>query len=301
MGDFDLNVKLKLKMMKKLCFLLVAALVACEQPMIDPSTGSGNVEVKKIKLRIGGDWSAEQTGWTTRAVTADGKELTDLWVIDCDADGNVLQQLHQSNTEQNFGSPELTLNYGAHKLCVVLSRGSDGVLNTENRSVTWGSPSDTFWQCAQLNVDASTSANQAITAERVATKLAVVVSDAMPADIATVEITPATWYYGLNYLTGAPTAAATSQTRVLQVPASKVGKTGVTLSIFGLSAQTEWTTNVGVTATNQSNAAIASVQLSNVPLAANRVTQVCGTLFGSTRGLQLQVSDAWSEATTIAW
>ena len=54
---------------------------------------------------------------TRAALTANGKALTDLYILDYDkATGKLLQVLHQTSTAPDFAEPDLTLDYGEHVL-----------------------------------------------------------------------------------------------------------------------------------------------------------------------------------------
>ena len=60
---------------------------------------------------------------TRAALSANGKALTDLYILDYDkVSGKLLQVLHQTSTAADFAEPDLTLDYGEHVLKVVATR-----------------------------------------------------------------------------------------------------------------------------------------------------------------------------------
>ena len=74
---------------------------------------------------------------TRAALTANSKELTDLYIMDYDkATGKLLQVLHQTSTATDFAEPDLTLDYGEHTLKVVATRSQEPTL-WDAGNITW--------------------------------------------------------------------------------------------------------------------------------------------------------------------
>jgi len=279
--------------------MAVAALLTISCEKADLSL-LNQAKTKEITFCLAGDLQMEQHAMT-RALTADGKQLTDLWLLDYDQDGNLLQQLHKTADDADQQSPTMALTYGTHTIYAIASRGTGAEISTEDKTVTWATTSDTFWAKAELTVSDGTSNTQELQMARVATKLQVVVQDAMPSAVATVDVTPQTWYYGLDYTTGEATAAATATTRTMTIPATKAGQTGVALSLYGISPATDWTTDVSITAKDADGNTVGTASKAAVPMARNRVTVLSGSLFAGTRGLSLSVADTWGEQLEASW
>jgi hypothetical protein len=112
--------------------LTITALTACEKDTVSEEL----VESKTINFTVAGEFSDR---WTpvTRSLTADGKDMTDIWVFDYV--GTELQQtIHQDdNTASDFGTPAITLSYGSHHLYFIASRGSGATINTTNHTITF--------------------------------------------------------------------------------------------------------------------------------------------------------------------
>ena len=129
--------------------LAVATLTACEKEIITEedatvSDGSAIEKTKKFTFTVKGDFSNEWKPVTRGYLSADGKDMTDLWVLDY-VGGQLVQQIHQSdNTAEDFGQPVMNLSYGAHHVYFVASRGASPVLNTTDGTITWSSVRDTF-------------------------------------------------------------------------------------------------------------------------------------------------------------
>ena len=249
---------------------------------------------------VTGDFEMSLKAMTRGELTADGKAMTDLWVLDY-KDGALVQQLHQTSDDEDFGSPTLALSLGQHHIYFVCSRGTTPTLSTDAHSITWATTSDTFYKDYSANVTSGSTANRSVTLDRVATKLGITISDAIPTGTAYVEITPATWYYGIDYLTGEATAAQTSGTRTINIPESRIGKTGTNLNIFGLSGATEWTTDVTVTARDGEDNILGTATISGAPMKANRATTYSGSLFSAGGGFAMTLTDAWDDDYLGSW
>lgn len=284
--------------MKKSIFLLTCALVAlsaCEKNNIveEPITG----DRATVRFNVHGDFSQEPV--TRGALSADGKDMTDLWLLDYQ-DGQLVQQLHQTSTDADFGSPQLALDYGRHTLCFVCSRGKTPTLSTAEHTVTWGTVSDTFHKTMTLDVSSGMGDVQTVTLQRVATKLNIIVSDAIPAGTEAIVITPSTWYYAMDYLTGLPTDSQTSDI-VLTLGASYTGRENLSLSVFGLSGPTEWTTDVDVRAIDGDDDIVGQAVIRNAPFRANRVTKYTGNLFSGDGSFSITLNGEWESEYSGNW
>jgi hypothetical protein len=115
-----------------------------EEPTNEVVLPDGSVaKTKKFTFTMKGYFSDD---WkTTRGyLAADGRDLTDVWVLDY-VDGVLQQQLHQDdNTSDDFGRPSLALSYGNHHVYFVASRGITPTLYTSDKKITWEKPNDTF-------------------------------------------------------------------------------------------------------------------------------------------------------------
>lgn len=296
--------------MKKCVIALLAAMVltACEKTIesednVDEviTTDGKPVVGKRFTFTVKGDFSNEWKPVTRGYLAADGKDMTDLWVLDY-VDGSLVQQLHQGdNTAENFGKPQMTLSYGSHHIYFVASRGAEPALNTTNATITWSSVRDTFWKDYEVNVVSTSNGNRAVTLDRVVTKLVLSFTDAISANAKTIEFTPATWYYGLNYQTGEPTTATVSQTNVMALPDGYAGRTDVSLSYFSISPSSEWSTDVTVHSKDQNGNVIGQGVLSDVPLKRNRQTEYSGPLFSAGGEMALTLNGEWDTPVSGTW
>lgn len=294
-------------MKKMLLMMLTGMLVAsCEKPFLgvveDESTPetAGKNEVKNFTFTVKGDFGAAT--FTRGSLSADGKEMTDLWVFDY-VNGQCVQSVHQENSTagESWGKPTMQLAYGSHHVYFVASRGEGATIDADGHTITWTGPRDTFWKDYEVEVASTSNGNRAVTLDRVTTKLRIVVNDEVPTGCAAMVVTPARWYYGWDYVNGVATASQQTERRV-PVPESYVGTTGqLTVSIFGLSSTDEWVTNVSVKALGEGEAVIGSATITGAPFKANRSTEYSGNLFGSAGELDVSVNGDWESPKTGTW
>ena len=284
--------------MKHLYIIILADLfVACtkdDSPVLSDS-------VAKITFAISGDFTLISHDFT-RSLTADGKDMTDVWVLDY-VDGTLVQQLHQSdNTAADFGTPTLNLSMGTHHIYFVASRGVGAVLNTTTHVLTFTSVRDTFWKDYAITITSGTSSgNRSVTLDRIVTKLKLMFTDAIPEGAATFNVTPSSWYYGVDYTTGEPSEATADGTIMVNIPSSEIGVVNEAVSIFGFSSATEWTTDIDINCKSASDAVLGSATIISAPFVRNRVSEYTGQLFGDNGGMTLSLNATWDDSYNGVW
>lgn len=289
------------------CYIIATlTLTACEKAVLDEDTYEAEqtettAKTKKFTFTTKGDFKLKDYG--TRAavyLTDESNTLTDLWLFDY-KDGQLVQQLHQQQSDADWGQPMMMLTYGQHHIYFVASRGAEPVVNTDQHTITFTTPRDTYWQDYSVEVKSTSNGNRAVTLDRVATRLQIIINDHIPANAATITITPSVWYYGLDYLTGDATDAR-QQPVALAVPEARKDTDGpLSIGIYGLSPATEWTTNVAVTATATDQSTLGTVTITNAPMQRNRQTQYSGNLFSNSGTFQLGINTDWSEPYIGTW
>lgn len=286
-------------MKKLLLALAVATMTACTSD----NTPEANTTDKtaKITFTIEGDFSNDWKPVTRGYLSADGKDLTDLWVLDY-MNGTLVQQLHQDdNTADDFGRPVLQLAYGAHQVYFIASRGVGPVLDTDAHTITFGSVRDTFWKRYDVNVVATSNGNRAVTLDRVVTKLRLTFTDEVPAAANSISIIPHTWYYGIDYLTGQPASVRTDAATVITIPDASKGQTGIQASLFGFSGADEWNTDVVISSRTSTDDVLGSATIAAAPLKANRVSDYSGPLFSAGGSMSLSLNGEWLDSYQGTW
>ena len=266
---------------------------------IDTAYGD-SIETKAlITFACTGDFTL-QTKAMTRALTADGKDMTDLWLLDYI--GNELKQtIHQTESDADFGSPTVPLALGRHHLYFIATRGTGATFDTDTHTMMMDHVSDTFYKAVEINVGNTLSGTQAVELERIVTKLKIVLNDAIPEGADKVIITPDTWYHAIDYLTGEPSAATTAQPFTISIPPGDVGTKGEQISIFGFSGSTEWNTGFSVVCKDSSGGVLGSATVGSAPLQRNRVTEFSGTLFSGSSSFSVSLLSSWDDSYTSTW
>lgn len=269
--------------MKKVIILLPFVLFSCEKYTFSESDGYE----EQVVFHIEGDFLNDTRG----TLSADGKEMTDLWVLDY-VDGEHVRTIHQTNADDDFGVPAITLSHDVHTLYFIASRGLTPLIDTSAGTISWGTVRDTFFRSVSINVAGALPA-QTVTLDRIVTRLRVVASDVVPSTCASVELTPAQWGRAFDYLSGSDIMVE-RPTLSITVPSSYVGTKGqLAMSFYSISDAEEWTTDVTVTPKNSDNEVIASSVITDAPFVANRTTVYTGSIFGSAPPINLTLADEW--------
>ena len=261
-------------------------------------------EMKHVTITFncrGFDFSTEPFA-ETRALEADGKTMTDLWVLDY-PNGQTAPtiQIHQTSSDEDFGTPTLNLAVGSHHVYFIASRGQDATIDTDAHTITFGKVRDTFYMDYEINVTATSNGSRSVTLERIVTKFTAIITDAIPEGAATFNMTPSQWYYGWDYVAGTPTTATTSQAITINIPASEIGNTDESLNIFGFSSDTEWTTDIALDCKASTGSIIGTATIADVPLKQNRITTFSGPLFSAEGLTTVSLSSDWLDDYTGTW
>lgn len=258
---------------------------------------------KKFTFTLKGDFSTQWKS-VTRTVgylAADGKDMTDVWVLDYQG-GTLVQQLHQSdNTAEDFGKPVLNLAYGSHHIYITASRSTGATLDTENHIIKFVRVLDTFYKDYEVNVVSTSNGNRAVTLDRIVTKLRLGFTDAIAENAATFNITPAQWFYGWDYVNATPADAKANQTVTINIPTSEIGSTSTTVNLYGFNTSSQATTNITLNSKDADGNVIGQATIADVPFKSNRVSEYTGPLFGSAGTMSLSLSSTWDDAYSGTW
>jgi hypothetical protein len=276
--------------------LMMLSMISCtvEEPQNEKPTGW---EQKIITFTFGE--TLTQHAMTRADVTE--LSLTDLWMFDY-VGGELRQNIHQSNTDEGFGAISASMGYGEHTIYFVASRGTAPTTDTDAQTITWVKPSDTFWATASITVSPSSESSQTVTLSRVATRLKIAVNDEVPTEASKLIITPAQWYYGIDYTTGNGVAPSTDHPREITIPSSYIGTTGqLAAMIFGFVPSTDWHTGATITMCGNGSSTLGSVTIDDIPFKRNITTSYSGCLMVTGRTFTLTADDAWGDEDIHTW
>lgn len=311
--------------MKKKNFLVAALMMAasvmpftsCSENEVinqseeqDQSAAHGKVAVKLVCS------PTLSVTYTRASMTANAKQLTDLYILDYNkATGKLLQVLHQTSTAEDFAEPTLNLDYGSHTLKVIATRsasptllGADGALwnlqeNTAfavaddgNVPVVWTSDktSDSFGASQDVNVSIGKDQTIHIQLERMVAKLVLRNTGTFPADCSTIQLS-LDEYKTWNWQSFSVMEAAKNQR--ISDASQYAGQTGSTISYFFLAPDGDgYTTDISLQMNRKdSNEPYAAFTIPNVRLQRNRITTISGSYYDHQSGFSLTVNDEWEE------
>lgn len=220
----------------------------------------------------------------------DGQELTDLYFF---VDGNIA--CHQQNSQSDFGTIELELEYGDHDVTVVATRSdgqrlTNGVLEIETLKPTFGLRE----RITILDTDDSF----VLEITRITASLLVEINDEIPAGASYVRIQIADKYDDLSVsdFSGMNVYAYTNDIPI----DGMVGNTGVVLSIAMLCPQYlySYSTDVDITIYNESGGVISHHAIIDVPIKTNTKTRIFGDFF-TPMSFSVMVNYDWEEGVDV--
>lgn len=228
-------------------------------------------------------------------------ELTmeDLWIFDYMGE-ELKQTIHQASTDTGFGTPTLSLEYGAHSFYFVASRGSEPVVDTDAGTIVWSAVRDSFHGSLSLNVQPTSGSSQSVSLLRCVGRLRVSATDVIPDGAAKLVVSPSLWYYGLNYKTGEVVSNGATPLFV-NIPDGYIGTTNLVASFYTVSSASPWQTDMTVALVASDESTIGSVTISGVTLQRNHVTSYAGGIVGAERSLTIGSDDEWVEDDSVNW
>lgn len=294
--------------------MMMAAVAALGMTIVSCSSDNENMveDVKpgKAHVRLVCGMGVSVSPMTRAALSANGKALTDLYILDYDkATGKLLQVLHQTSTAADFAEPDLTLDYGEHVLKVVATRSQEPTL-WDAQNITWQvepniltpvtatqpvmltstKTSDTFGAEKEVSVGIGTAATVSITLDRLVAKLVVNSTDVFPDDCTTIAL-DFQEYRTLSWTTMDVTEAVNNQ-RVVDV-ANLRGTTGTVLSYFVLAPKDGYQTDITLITNRTEGNPYSTITVPGVTLERNKVTTITGPIYGHGQCFQVTVNDTW--------
>ena len=220
----------------------------------------------------------------------DGQELTDLYFF---VDGELA--CHQQNSQSDFGTIELELEYGEHDVTVVATRSdcqqlTNGVLEVEALKPTFGLRE----RITILDTDDSF----VLEITRITASILVEINDEIPAGASFVRIQISDKYDDLS-VSDFSGLNAYDYTKDIPID-GMVGNTGVVLSIAMLCPQylSAYSTDVDITIYNENGGVISHHAIDEVPIKSNTKTRIFGYFF-TPMSFSVMVNYDWDEGVDV--
>ena len=294
--------------------MMMAAIAAVGMTIVSCSSDNEkfveDVQPGKAHVRLVCGMGVSVSPMTRAALSANGKQLTDLYVMDYDKNtGKLLQVLHQTSMAADFAEPDLTLDYGEHVLKVVATRSQEPTLwdagnntwqvnpniltpitSTHPVMLTSSKTSDTFGAEKEVSVGIGTATTVSIALDRLVAKLVLNSTDVFPDDCTTITI-DLQEYSTLLWTTMDVTEAANSQ-RVADVSSLR-GTTGTVLNYFVLAPKDGYQTDITLTTNRAEGNPYSTITVPSAKLERNKVTTISGPIYRHGQGFQVTVNDTW--------
>ena len=220
----------------------------------------------------------------------DGQELTDLYFF---VDGDLA--CHQQNSQADFGTIELELEYGDHDVTVVATRSdgqqlTNGVLEVEALKPTFGLRQ----RITVLDVNDSF----VLEITRITASLLVEINDEIPEGASFVRIQIADKYDDLS-VSDVSGVNAYAYTKDIPID-GMVGSTDVVLSIAMLCPQylSAYSTDVDITIYNENGGVISHHAIDDVPIKSNTKTRIFGDFF-TPMSFSVMVNYDWDDGVDV--
>lgn len=246
-------------------------------------------------------------------LTANGTELTDLYIMDYDKkSGKLLQMLHQTSTAADFAEPDLTLDYGEHTLKVIATRSTSPAL-LDATSAPWevtdnvltpvsgettptllssAKTSDTFGAQRDIVVNIGEAQTVNLTLDRLVARMIIKSTDVFPTDCSTFEFSlqeHKTFSWQTFDVIDAVKNYRSSDVSVL------AGTTGTTITYYMFAPIDGYTTDITFTTNSKTGKPYSTITVPNVRFERNKTTTITGSFYNHQQGFSISINDAWSE------
>ena len=311
--------------MRNIFSLAIAIMALCmsascsndnESSFIESETNHPTHGKAHVRLKFGtGDGITVSTAapHSRATLTANGAELTDLFILDYEKEsGKLLQVLHQTSTAPDFAEPDLTLDYGEHTLKVIATRSTSPTL-LDATATPWDVPdnvltpvsgaatptllssaktSDTFGAQRDIVVGAGEAQTVEITLDRLVARMIIQSTDVFPADCSTFELSLQeyrTFSWQTFDVTEAVTNHRSSDVSVL------AGTTGTTITYYMFAPSDGYATDITFTTNSKTGKPYSTFTVPNVRLERNKTTTITGSFYNHQQGVSISINDAWDE------
>ena len=230
-----------------------------------------------------------------------------------DASGNVAYSTTQCSSDEGFGSLNFELAPGSYTFVAVGQMNSTtapaGAVSTIDSPSSASLPeqivTDVFSGTQAATVQPRTDFSTAMTLPRVISRFRLKMTDAIPSNVATLEIvansSAASSSEVIVFDPSDGTVASDRQFMKTFDVTSKVGRSNVAANVGLLLTSDEQTIAVSVKALDASGATVTSLSLPSVPMKRNRITTASGELFSASGSGSFLFNSDWLEGHEMSY
>ena len=246
-----------------------------------------DVERKPVSIRFGG-FDIEVTTHN-RATLADACTALNYYRY---TDGTQTGSQLITASDDGFGTFTDEMPWGTHHLYFIGHKSE--VTDFADGIATFDRVSDTFTHHMTLTVDENTDTEQTITLVRRVAKFELVAKDALPDNLASVEIQITGGAMSVDVESGFG-GEAVVQNKVITVPASNIGKRNCIFSSYLFLPEDVTSVTILVTTKDADGNELMEYDFGEVEVKRNTITRYSGLMFGKKPSFELSVDDEWDE------
>ena len=270
--------------MRKLIFAscLLMGLAGCQTTTLE-----ADVERKPVSIRFGG-FDIEVTTHS-RATLADACTALNYYRY---TDGTQTGSQLITASDDGFGTFTDEMPWGTHKLYFIghkteVTSFADGIASFDKVN-------DTFTYAMTLEVDEDTDTEQTITLVRRVAKFELVAKDALPDNLASVDIQITGGAMSVDVESGIG-GDAVVQTKTITVPASNIGKRNCIFSSYLFLPEGVTEVDITVITKDADGEELVEYLFEDVEVKRNTITRYSGMMFGKNPSFELSVDAEWDE------
>ena len=204
-------------------------------------------------------------------------------------------EILQTSSDENFGIISDNLSIGVHHLYFAGHKQSPIVYNETSKAVSFPKVDDTFSIYTVLNVEEDTPSIQPIKLIRRVAKFELVATDAIPSNIAALEIIATGGSESMNFQTGVG-AEVSTQTKTISIPSEYVGRKNVTFNCYTFIPENGKMMSFVISAKNEGGETVYSHKFPDAPMTVNMITRYTGVFFNDKTSISssITVDTEWS-------
>ena len=276
-------------------FMCVCFMVSCSKEETPELNVSINRDATMKDTTVTISFTRYEMAPMTRAAVSDVATHIDLWVTD----GETTEAAHQSSSDANFGTINLSLEKSKTYTVYSVAHKGDGPATLTDGIISWPDDKvkDTFWYTTSFSPATTTTINAEM--QRIVAMFRIETTDAVPATAKKMRITQGDVYDRWNVSTG-----ATHQLdRISTINISSTNADGTaTFNAYSIASDTQTMHTITVEALDANDTPIQSKTFVNVPLRNNYRTTYRGEFFTATgMSMSFSVAADWSSFDTTTF
>lgn len=269
---------------RNIALAILLALCSCNNDTITEEKQYAKIE---FKTRIKIDDFSIKTKSTTEELAASCKSIDFYDYIN----GILKNEIHQKNTDQNFGNISNLLEYGDHDCYIV---GHNSTTITPNAGMfEFDKVTDTFLWHEKLTINSSYTPTVNASLSRCVGKIEIEAIDAIPNNASYIVINVSGYSGKMIMDTGLGDNVLTSTTRTFNYSEAQKGMKNTVYSIYSFIPNDTYNIAITIKIYDANNNELNVVTINNAPVYLNKITHYSGNLFSLSESFTLNINNTW--------